>query len=355
MPKIKKKKILILFGGKSKEHEISVLSVKNIAKALSKNKYNPTFVGITKDGIWLEIKCAQILDNSYSRVSKEDSDTEVSFSFTKKAFCFERQERKRWQRFDVAFPVLHGENGEDGTMQGLFEIMEIPYVGCGVLSSAVCMDKEVTKKILSQANLPTTRHITLNKKQEGKKVTYKEAAKELGSTLYVKPSRSGSSLGVSRVEKEEDFEKALNKAFLEDSKVLIEEAVVGREIECAVLGNIKLKVSTPGEVVTDTDFYTYEEKYSSSSNAKMIIPAFLNKRIAKNAQELAEKAYVALSCRGLARVDLFLTKENKLIVNEINTMPGFTDKSMYPVLLENGGITYEKLLDQLISLAKKQK
>ena len=351
MPKLKKKKMLMLFGGESEEHAISLLSAKNILKAVNKDKYEVTLVGITKNGLWKKIRSAQLLDNSYIEVTEDDSKTEVSFSFTKKRFCFHRESDTQWINFDVAFPVLHGRNGEDGTVQGFFEIAGIPYVGGSVLGSAIGMDKDIAKRILLQAGLPVARHITVQDFSE--RPTYKEVSKKLGTLVYVKPARSGSSIGVSRVENEDQYTKALKVAFKEDSKILIEGGILGRELECAVLGNSKPETSAIGEVVLSDTFYDYNEKYSSTSLAEIVIPAKLTSSEIATAQELAKKTYLALCCRGLARVDLFLSK-GEFYVNEINTMPGFTNRSMYPKLWENTGLTYNKLIERLLNLATKK-
>jgi len=351
MPKFKKRKTVLLFGGDSEEHEISILSAKNILKAVDKNKNSITLVGITKDGSWKRIRSAQLLDDSYGEVMDDDSETEVSFSFSKKQFCFKKKGRNQMIKFDIAFPVLHGKNGEDGTIQGFFEVAGIPYVGGDVLGSAVGMDKEVAKRILLQAKLPVAKYLATE--NFSKIPTYKEASKKLGKCLFVKPARSGSSIGVSKVENEKDYVKAVKTAYKEDSKILIEENIEGREIECAVIGNSKPKVSAVGEVVVHEKFYSYEEKYNSSSTANIVIPANLTKEESGAAKQLALDTYKALCCRGLARIDMFISK-GRLYVNEINTMPGFTDKSMYPKLWEEEGVSYKKLINNLLDLAVKK-
>ncbi|MBI3305618.1 D-alanine--D-alanine ligase [Candidatus Nomurabacteria bacterium] len=305
----KKLKIGVLFGGKSAEHEVSLRSAENIFNALGKDKYEITPIKINKNGKFkLDI----------------------------------------FKNFDVIFPVLHGPFGEDGSMQGLLKVAGVPYVGAGVLGSAVGMDKDVMKRLLRDAGIPIGKFTTL---KLGEKITFEKAKKDLGLPLFIKPVNMGSSVGVSKVRNEKEFNQAIKKAFEFDTKVIIEEFINGREIECSVLGNDKPIASVPGEVIVKDDFYSYNTKYINENGAIIQIPAKLSKKSIKEIQELSVKTFKTLSCEGFGRVDSFLTKSGKVYINEINTIPGFTSISMYPKLWEASGLPLPKLLDKLIELA----
>ena len=304
----KKLKIGVLFGGKSAEHEVSILSAKNVIKALDKNKYQIARIKINKNG---------------------------KFNF------------KVIQNLDVIFPVMHGPFGEDGSMQGLLKLAGVPFVGAGVLGSAVGMDKEVMKRLLRDAGIPIGKFIV---KKSGEKINFQEIKKVLGLPLFIKPANMGSSVGVSKARNEAEFKKATQEAFKYDSKILIEEFISGREIECAVLGNDQPIASVPGEIIANQEFYSYNAKYIDEGSVAEI-PAKIDKKTAKRIRELAVRTFKALNCEGMGRVDSFLTKSGKVYVNEINTIPGFTDISMYPKLWEASGIPQTKLLDILINLS----
>ncbi|MDO8660145.1 MAG: D-alanine--D-alanine ligase family protein [Candidatus Parcubacteria bacterium] len=305
----KKLRIGVLFGGKSAEHEVSLRSAENIIKALNKERYQITLIKINKDG---------------------------HFDFNK------------IKSFDLIFPVLHGPFGEDGTVQGLLKLADIPFVGASVLGSAVGMDKDIMKKLLRDAGLSIGKFITLG---YGEKITFEKAKKTLGVPMFIKPSNMGSSVGVSKVKNKKEFEKAIKEAFLFDTKVIIEAFIKGREIECSVLGNDKPTASIPGEVIVNDEFYSYETKYINEDGAFIQIPAKISKKKIKNVQEASIKAYKALSCEGFGRVDSFLKENGEVVINEINTIPGFTSISMYPKLWEASGLPLPKLLDKLIALA----
>jgi D-alanine-D-alanine ligase len=304
----KKLKIGVIFGGKSAEHEVSIMSTKNIVSALDKNKYLVTKLKIAKNG-----------------------------QFNLDAL----------KKFDVIFPVLHGPFGEDGSMQGLFKIMGKPFVGAGVLGSAVGMDKDVMKRLLRDADIPIGKFITLKNTE---KINFEKAKKELGLPIFVKPANMGSSVGVSKVHSKKEFTEAIAEAFKYDSKIILEKFIPGREIECAVLGNDQVIASVPGEVVATQEFYSYDAKYSDVSSVTEI-PAKVSKKQAEQIRNLAAKTFRVLNCEGMGRVDFFLTKGGAIYVNEINTIPGFTNISMYPKLWEASGIPQSKLLDKLIGLA----
>lgn len=307
----KKIKIGILFGGKSAEHEVSLQSARNVMSALDKKKYQITPIKINKDG-------------------------KFKFDIIK--------------NFDVILPVMHGPFGEDGSMQGLLKLAGIPFVGPSVLGSAVGMDKDVTKKLLRDAGISVGKFITI---RLGDKVNFIKIKKELGLPLFIKPANMGSSVGISKVRNEGEFKKGILEAFKFDGKVIIEEFIAGREIECALLGNDVPMASIPGEIIANQDFYSYDAKYVNEGS-RAVIPAKIDKNITKKIQELAIKTFQVLNCEGMSRVDFFLKKNGDVLVNEINTIPGFTDISMYPKLWEMSGIPISKLLDRLIELAQER-
>ncbi|MFA5778426.1 MAG: D-alanine--D-alanine ligase family protein [Candidatus Paceibacterota bacterium] len=305
---MKKINIGILFGGKSAEHDVSLQSAKNIISALNKKKYQITPIKIDRNG-------------------------QFNFSSIKK--------------IAVIFPVLHGPFGEDGSMQGLLKLAGVSFVGPSVLGSAVGMDKEITKRILRDNGIPVGKFSTflLNEK-----ISFEKVKKELGIPLFIKPANMGSSVGINKVRNEKEFNKAIAEAFKYDTKIIIEEFIDGREIECAMLGNEHPIASLPGEIIANQDFYSYDAKYIDAGSVA-IIPAKIDKKTTKKIQELAIKTFQALNCEGMSRVDFFLKKNGSVLVNEINTIPGFTDISMYPKLWEASGIPVSKLLDRLIELA----
>jgi D-alanine-D-alanine ligase len=250
----------------------------------------------------------------------------------------------------VIFPVLHGPFGEDGTIQGLAKLANIPCVGPGILGSAVGMDKDVMKRLLRDAGIPNARFVTLSAMNHNR-VSYDALKIKLGQTLFIKPANLGSSVGISKVRNEDEFIKAIKLAFDYDLKVIVEEEIRGREIECAILGNENPMASVPGEIIPKADFYSYEAKYLDEDGAALSIPAQLPEYLAKQIQDLALQTFRVLECQGMSRVDIFLTPDEKLYVNEINTIPGFTKISMYPKLWEYSGIPYSELVDRLIQLA----
>ncbi|KKR79067.1 MAG: D-alanine-D-alanine ligase [Candidatus Nomurabacteria bacterium GW2011_GWA2_40_9] len=305
-----KLKIGVLFGGKSAEHEVSLNSAKNIISALDKNKYEITPIKINKNG---------------------------EFNFLK------------LKNFDVIFPVLHGPYGEDGSMQGFLKLLSVPFVGASVLGSAVGMDKDVMKRLLNEAGIKNAKCIVLRNREE---ISFNNVKKSLGLPMFVKPANLGSSVGVSKVKNEKEWNIAIKEAFQYDNKIIVEEMIVGRELECAVLGNEKPIASLIGEVVLNAEFYSYDAKYIDDDGAVIEIPAKnLLKTEIKKLQNIALKAYQTLNCEGMGRVDMFMKKNGEIYVNEINTIPGFTNISMYPKLWEISGINKTHLLNELISLA----
>ena len=350
---MKKIRVGIIFGGKSAEHEVSLLSAKNVVDALDKNKYEPILIGITKDGKWqlednesLSLKASSV--KIISLKSNNKSIAVIPDSKNKQLTSINRNSEIK--QLDVVFPILHGPFGEDGTVQGLLKIAGVPFVGPSVLGSAIGMDKEVAKRLWRDAGISIAKFLVFYS-HETSKINFTKIKKELGLPLFIKPVNLGSSVGVSKVNNKEEFEIAIKKAFRYDTKILIEENIKGREIECAVIGNEEPIASIPGEVIPQNDFYSYEAKYIDENGAILEIPAKLSKTKQKEVQELAVKAFKVVCCEGLSRVDFFLTNKDELIINEINTIPGFTNISMYPSLWKESGLSYPKLIDKLIQLA----
>lgn len=343
-------KIGVIFGGMSTENEVSCISGASVIKHLNKEKYNVFPIYIDKIGNWYKVKLEDV-EKSEELENKEHIENITEYL----------------KQMDVIFPVLHGLYGEDGTIQGLFELLKIPYVGCGVLASSVGMDKVYTKLIFEKANINQAKYIYIRKYNE--KYIYideefnegilelEDIAKitndKLRFPVFVKPSNSGSSVGINKAHNIEELKNAIVEAGKYDNKILIEEGIAGKEVECAVLGNEDVISSCVGEIKSADEFYSYDAKYNNE-NSKTLIPAEISEENSKEIQKLAIKAFKAISGRGLSRVDFFIEdKTEKIYINEINTLPGFTNISMYPKLFEAVGISYEKLLDNLIELASK--
>jgi D-alanine-D-alanine ligase len=345
----------LIYGGHSSEHEVSINSARNVFAALDPDRYHVTPILIDQTGHWhIETSTATSL-NGASEAARSSSSRALlapleagSEVLTARATHENGTVRLEALGLDVAFPMLHGQNGEDGRIQGMLMMLGIPFVGTGVLGSAVCMDKEVTKRLLRDSGLPV---VPFHVARWGKHPSFGEVAEALGTTLFVKPANSGSSVGTSKVESRGEFDRALDEAFAYDHKVLIETAVKGREIECAVLGNEEPKASVIGEIVSTATFYTYDAKYNDPDAARMEVPAGIPAEVSDRARQMATEAYSVLGCEGMARVDFFLTPDNHLYINEVNTIPGFTSRSMYPVMWEHTGMPVGELVDTLIQLA----
>jgi len=341
----------ILFGGKSAEHEVSLQSAKNVIDALDRSKYRPVLIGIDKSGKWhLNDQSSFLLNVDNPELIKLNKSLfDVALVPQSEGEISNLSGGDIKDTVDVVFPVLHGTFGEDGTVQGLLKLADIPFVGAGVLGSAVGMDKDVMKRLLRDAKVPIGRFILC---RDGERLPeYAEVCPKLGVPFFVKPANMGSSVGVHKVTGNEGFKEALSDAFRYDSKVVIEEFIEGREIECSVLGNNDPVASVPGEVIAKHEFYSYEAKYIDDDGATLVIPAKLSQQTADRVKELAIITFKTLSCEGLARVDFFVKKDGEVIVNEINTIPGFTSISMYPMLWKASGISYTELIDRLIQLA----
>jgi D-alanine-D-alanine ligase len=346
--------VAVLFGGESAEHAVSLESGKNVADALDKNKYDIHLIGIDKKGVMRTVPSLDILKKTdvARPIDLESTGNEVFIvpGPGKTAEVLELKSGKRLGKVDVVFPILHGPYGEDGTMQGYLRLLGLPYVGPGVLGSAVGMDKDFTKRVLRDAGLPIPKFVAL-RRHETATHNFESLKKELGLPFFLKPANMGSSVGVHKISSPEKFKTALADAFQYDLKVMVEEFIEGREIECAVLGNKELLASTPGEVIPHHEFYSYESKYLDENGAGLEIPAKLEPAKADEVKAMAKKVFSALGCEGLSRVDLFLKKDGTLLVNEINTIPGFTKISMYPKMMGATGIAYSDLIDRLIQLA----
>jgi len=349
----KRIRVGLLFGGRSGEHDISIISATSVAKALEPSKYEVVPIFITRAGAW---RIGKAGDADLSAVLKHGLAVTPSVNPSGPKFILLDKPAPRSKLkvdVDVIFPVLHGTFGEDGTVQGLFELAGIPCVGAGVLGSSAGMDKDVMKRLFRDAGLPVVPWVLVLRsewKREPMRVR-RLIEKEIGYPLFVKPSNLGSSVGISKVSRARKLAAALDLAAQYDRKILAEKAVNAREIECAVLGNDRPEASVPGEVVPINEFYDYEAKYLKEGS-KLVIPAKLSPHQTRRTRELAVRAFQAVDCAGMARVDFLLDRTTgKLFVNEINTIPGFTSISMYPKLWEASGLPYPQLLDRLIELA----
>lgn len=352
-----KKNLLVLFGGASSEYEVSLRSATSVIRNVPSSKYELVTVGITKDGRWLFYDGDPLNIESDTWQTHRSCAAAALSTDAPARLMILRGERIEYKNIDVAFPVLHGKNGEDGTVQGLLELSSIPYVGCGVLSSSMCMDKAITNAVLDISGIAQARWLSVKKHEYFASPAEfgKKAADYLGFPLFVKPANAGSSVGISKVKDSGALNAAMEKAFEHDVKVVLEEGIDGHEIECAVLGNDLPKASTPGEVVPCNEFYDYEAKYIDGDSA-LIIPAKLPAETIEAVRRTALKAYKALGCSGLSRVDFFVRKsDGAVLLNELNTIPGFTSISMYAKLWESDGLPYGELVDKLICLAFERK
>lgn len=334
--------VLLMYGGESSEHEVSIMSARNVYAALDEATFDVSLCYIDKTGrFWL----MPSMDSSHigqSQLLPEPGHHQFLIIPELKPV-----------RPDVVFPVLHGKNGEDGTIQGMLDLLHIPYVGPSTLGAAITMEKDTTKRLMQQAGLEVVPWRVWRTSE--RKPSYRDIVAELGSVLFVKPSRAGSSVGVTKVHDEKEFFPALEKAARYDSLVLIEQAVDGREIEIAVLGNETPSASLPGEIIPGAEFYDYDDKYSSSSAARVVAPAELDEETARRMQHKALTAYRATSGHGMARVDFIVDRQGTEYVSEINAIPGFTSISMYPRAFHASGMSYSTLVEKLVMLALESK
>ena len=348
--------VCVLYGGRSGEHDVSLCSAASVISALDRNKYSVTAVGITRDGRWhVQDRPVIVDDKDFGKVLelKETGTWTVNHYEKQGKLVLHNSESGKTFSGDVVFPVLHGTFCEDGTLQGLLELAMVPYVGADVLGSSVGMDKDVSKRLLRDGGIPVVPWITVTDRQwRTDRESSAKMAENLGYPLFVKPANAGSSVGVKKIKSETDLYEGVEFSLRYDNKVLIEKAVNAREIECAVLGNEAPEASVLGEVVPSHEFYSYEAKYIDPEGAKLKIPAPIEPGTAEEIRKTALKAFRLLNCMGMARIDFFLEKDtDSFFLNEINTLPGFTNISMYPKLWENSGLGYRDLLDRLIQLS----
>lgn len=342
---MEKTRIAILYGGRSVEHGVSINSARNIAKFIDRQQFEPFYIGITEAGTW------HLTPEVDKHISAGEPLTLV-LDAQRPRF---RTAAGRELTADVAFPVLHGTDGEDGSIQGLFKAMDIPLVGTGVLGSAISMSKLISKKILQAAGLPVADFLYCYFDNRDA-FSFARVSETLGLPFMVKSANLGSSVGVSKVKSAAEFDHALDEAFRFDHVVLFEKYVKGREVECAILGNQPAQASLPGEIIISDkyEFYTFDAKYVDPEAVQIKIPASMTARESDTVRELSLKAYQALACEDFARVDLFLTAEGDVFVNEINTIPGFTNSSMYPMMWKERGLGFTELITRLVQLAEKR-
>lgn len=348
-----KLRVGVVFGGKSAEHEVSLQSAKNIVEAMDKTRFDVVLLGIDKQGQWHVNDANSYLLNPQdpARIALRPSDITLAHIPGKSSQqLINANSGQALADVDVIFPIVHGTLGEDGSLQGMLRMANLPFVGSDVLGSAACMDKDVTKRLLRDAGLAVAPFVTLTRANRGT-FSFADVKEKLGLPLFVKPANQGSSVGVSKVKTEEEYLKAVALAFEFDHKVVVETGITGREIECAVLGNDEPQASTCGEIVLNSEFYAYDTKYIDDNGAKVVVPAALDASVNDKIRQIAIEAYQALGCSGMARVDVFLTPANEVIINEINTLPGFTNISMYPKLWQASGLDYTSLITRLIELA----
>lgn len=338
-----KKKVALLFGGRSVEHGVSVNSARNIFEYIDKDRFEPVPIGISRSGQWF-------LTGEVTKDITQGKALGLILDAQNPGFII----LSSGDRFkvDVIFPVLHGTDGEDGSIQGLIKSMDTPMVGTGVLGSSISMNKIIAKRLLQQAGLPVTDFVSFHQTEQNA-IDYKAIKAALGTPFMVKSASLGSSVGVSKVKNEASFSKAVAEAFRYDDFVLMEEFVKGREIECAVLGNDPAEASYPGEIVINKkyDFYTFDAKYVDPEAVQINVPADVSPKVAEKVRDICLKAYKALCCEDFSRVDLFLTETGKIYINEINTIPGFTNSSMFPMMWNERGLGFTELISRLLDLA----
>ena len=332
--------VAILFGGRSVEHDISLLSARNVVENLDREHFTPVLIGISRQGAWY--LCDTVAEPA------EGQPLQLTLDATQPAFKAGEQTITP----DVVFPVLHGTDGEDGSVQGLLQVLNLPCVGSGVLGSAAAMDKLLAKRVLQAGKLPVAPFLIANREEPFP--DWQEVSRKLGTPVIVKPANLGSSVGVNKVEDDAGFQVAVKEALRYDHTALIETFIHGREVECAILGNHNPVVSVAGEVVLSSihEFYSFTAKYEDPQAARIVIPADMPDAIHERIRQLSLQAYRLLNCQDLARVDLFVQEDGQVFVNEVNTIPGFTDISMYPMLMQHEGIGYGELLTRLIELAQ---
>jgi D-alanine-D-alanine ligase len=342
----KKKKVIILYGGRSVEHGVSVNSARNIFEFIDKDKFEPLPIGISKTGQWF-------LTSGVTKDIEQGKALGLILDAQRPGFIILSSGDRI--KTDIIFPVLHGTDGEDGSIQGLIKSMDIPMVGTGVLGSSMSMNKIVAKRLLQEAGLPVTKFFTFHY-TEKEQLNFEQIAEKIGKPFMVKSASLGSSVGVSKAKDEHSFRNAVEEAFRYDDYLIVEEFITGREIECAILGNHPPEASYPGEIVISSkyEFYTFDAKYVDPDAVTINVPASLSSAEAEKIREVSVKAYQTLYCEDFSRVDLFLTTDGKIYINEINTIPGFTNSSMYPMMWKERGISFPELITRLLDLASER-
>ncbi len=342
----KKKKVAILYGGRSVEHGVSVNSARNIFEYIDKERFEPLPIGISKSGQWY-------LTQGVTKDMEQGKALGLILDAQSPGFMLLSSGDRI--KADVIFPVLHGTDGEDGSIQGLIKAIDISMVGTGVLGSSVSMNKIVAKKLLQLAGLPVTKFVAFHF-SERSSINFDAVKNELGLPFMVKSASLGSSVGVNKVTDERTFTHAIDEAFRYDDSLLIEEFITGREVECALLGNYPAEASNPGEIVISSkyEFYTFDAKYVDPAAVRIDVPATMDKETAEKIRDISVKAYQALYCEDFSRVDLFLTKDGNIYINEINTIPGFTNSSMYPMMWKERGLGFTELISKLLDLAEER-
>jgi D-alanine-D-alanine ligase len=344
----------IIFGGRSGEHEVSLQSARSIANEVNRERFKLLLLAVDKQGNWYLADEDNYLINPDDpanirlNVRKEQQIAVIPDNNSNK--IIQLSSGKNLGSLDVVFPIIHGTFGEDGGLQGFFSILNLPYIGADITGSAVAMDKLIAKQLLMKSGIAVADYLVATNRTDLKKFTI-AVIEKFELPVFVKPACSGSSVGVFKAASEMELEKSIAEALKFDDLILIEEAIDGREIECAVLGNDELFASVPGEIIPNHSFYSYEAKYIDAEGASLEMPAKIPDNVTAQVKEFAIKSYRALFCKGMARVDMFLTDGGKLILNEINTLPGFTKISMYPKLMELSGISFSELIDRLVDLA----
>jgi D-alanine-D-alanine ligase len=344
----------LIFGGRSGEHEVSLQSARSIANAVDQDKYNLFLLAVDKSGNWFLADGTDYLDHADDpskirlKVRSEQQVALVPKGNSNR--ILKMSNGREMGSLDVAFPIIHGTFGEDGSLQGFMSMLNLPCVGADVLGSAIGMNKWVSKQLFIRAEVSVADYLLADGSTDMEQLV-QLSIKKFSLPVFVKPASSGSSVGVSKASTKDELKAAVIKALRYDNHVLIEEAIKGREIECAILGNDKLLASVPGEIIPRHSFYSYEAKYIDAEGARLDMPADLPYEISVRVQEIAQKSYKALSCSGMARVDMFLKENGELVMNEINTLPGFTKISMYPKLMDLSGVPFTELINRLVDLA----
>lgn len=341
-----KTKLGLLYGGKSAEHQVSMQTALAVIKALDIEKYDIHPIYITEEGDWM---------NGPKLTGPVQNVKELAFSGESSVSPLALNSTQDEEKFDVIFPLLHGPNGEDGTVQGMLELINLPYVGNGVLASSAGMDKVIMKNLFAQAGLPQVGYnwFIRSEWESNKTAACEKVESELGYPCFVKPANLGSSVGISKAVNRDELMAAFDEAFQFDRKVIVEEGVIAREVEIGVMGNDTPECSVAGEIIAKKDFYDYKAKYEDEDTV-MVIPAEVTESEYKMLSEMAVTSFKALDCSGLVRADFFLTKDGKAYINEVNTMPGFTPYSMFPLLWKHTGVEYPELIERLVNLAKER-